>query len=227
MTKAKAVRAPKVLLGGTEPRWPKGRMVGGAKGPDSDCGTPSLAGGRHSVTGARARRGKGPHATVFDGGGGPLAGWYGHAEPGLGSKANRREVATCADPRVVALVPCRTPWERAHLIRMYDRQSRDERLAPNAVGRGRNVVPLPGSVPRLYPACEMTRPDAHGRGGHRSFDDVYDETEMRRRAMDRALGVRGHEQYGADLGASGAGHRAADALVAIGPERARQVCKGR
>ncbi len=198
---APKMRAPKVLLGGTEGRGNRHQAPGtkatgtkalGTKAP----GTRGDSGLRASVPDAsvpssrRARRGKGPNATVFDGGG-PLAGWYGHAEPGIGSKANRREVATCADPRVVALVPCRTPWERAHLVKMYDKDTRAEMLAPNAVGKGRNVVPLPGSVPRLYPAGEMTRPDAHGRGGYRSFDDVYDETEMRRRAMDRALGVVG------------------------------------
>lgn len=201
-----AAARPVRLLGGTEAKGAEGQRDKGTQG-------------------RKARRGKGPHAIVF--GAEDVVGEKWGAEPGLGRSANRRELATCADPRVVRLVPCATVFERAHEIRQYDKDARVEMLVPNFVGKGRNAQPFPGSRPRLYPERELTARGSQGAGGH-SPDAVYDETEMRRRRMDSLMG---DARYGPDLSAPGSVAHGwtsptAEALTRMGPVRARAVCRG-
>ena len=202
ITPGKARTVKITLLGGTEGRNSRSQMANGrSEGSEPKRNT-------------RARRGKGPHAVEFLS---PAS--APHGEPGLGREANRRELATCADPSCVELVRCRTPFERAHNIRVYDREARVELLQPNCYGKGSNLVPNQHSVPRLYPRGELTSPGPDGRGGYQSCDAVCDETEMRRRRMAHALGDQRQSIEG-----PGPGNRAADQLHLLGPKLARAVC---
>lgn len=89
--------------------------------------------------------------------------------------------------RPTGLVPCATPWERQHAV--HDETGR---LIPNSYrSRDGRVLPSPHSSPRYYPLCHLTGPDPDGRGGRRSFDEVYYETEMRMRRIEE-LDERGH-----------------------------------
>lgn len=91
------------------------------------------------------------------------------------------------DGRPTGLVPCATPWERQHAV--HDEEGL---LIPNCFrSRDGRILPAPHSSPRYYPLCHLTAPDPAGRGGRRSFDEVYYETEMRMRRIE-GLDERGH-----------------------------------
>lgn len=115
-----------------------------------------VRGGGVGTRGSVARVGKGPNATTY-----------------RDSRRNAVRVATCAPVGTVALVPCRSPYERAH--RQY---GPDGMLYPNASvdARGR-LRPLAGSEPRLYPPALLT-------SARRAWDEVYDETHARAKRLE-------------------------------------------